>query len=41
MMRPVLRQWLGENMPRIVETALQIEVAQSLKDHPDEPDKQE
>ena len=31
MLRPVLRQWLGENMPRIVETALQIEVAESLQ----------
>lgn len=31
MLRPVLRQWLGDNMPRIVETALQIEVAESLK----------
>ncbi len=34
MLRPVLRQWLGENMPRIVETALQIEVAESLKKDP-------
>ncbi len=40
LMRPVLRQWLGENMPKIVESALQIEAAQTM--HPDDtkkPDK--
>lgn len=31
LMRPVLRQWLGENMPKIVEGALQIEVDQTAK----------
>lgn len=35
LMRPVLRQWLGENMPKIVETALEIEAKETL--HPDDP----
>ncbi len=31
LLRPVLRQWVGENMPRIVEKALHIELAESIK----------
>lgn len=31
LLRPMLRQWLAENMPRMVEKALHIEVAESLK----------
>ncbi len=34
LLRPMLRQWLADNMPRIVEKALRIELAESLKkDH--------
>jgi hypothetical protein len=31
LLRPMLRQWLSENMPRMVEKALHIEVADSVK----------
>ena len=31
LLRPMLRQWLAENMPRMVEKALYIEVAESVK----------
>lgn len=31
LLRPMLRQWLADNMPRMVEKALHIEVAESLK----------
>lgn len=31
LLRPMLRQWLSDNMPRIVEKALRIELAQGLK----------
>jgi cell pole-organizing protein PopZ len=31
LLRPLLRQWLDENMPRIVETALKVELADSVK----------
>lgn len=31
LLRPMLRQWLAENMPRMVEKALHIEVAESTK----------
>lgn len=31
LLRPMLRQWLAENMPRMVEKALFIEVAESVK----------
>lgn len=31
LLRPMLRQWLDENMPRIVEKALRIELASGLK----------
>jgi cell pole-organizing protein PopZ len=31
LLRPMLRQWLAENMPRMVEKALHIEVAQSVQ----------
>lgn len=31
LLRPMLRQWLAENMPRMVEKALHIEVAESVK----------
>jgi cell pole-organizing protein PopZ len=31
LLRPMLRQWLADNMPRIVEKALRIELAESLK----------
>lgn len=31
LLRPMLRQWLADNMPRMVEKALHIEIAESLK----------
>lgn len=31
LLRPMLRQWLDDNMPRMVEKALRIELAQSIK----------
>jgi cell pole-organizing protein PopZ len=31
MVRPMLQQWIAENMPRIMEKALRVEVAKSLK----------
>lgn len=31
LLRPMLRQWLAENMPRMVEKALSIELAQSVR----------
>ena len=31
LLRPMLRQWLAENMPRMVEKALSIELAESVK----------
>ncbi len=31
LLRPMLKQWLADNMPRIVEKALRIEVAQSVR----------
>ena len=31
LLRPMLRQWLDDNMPRIVEKALKVEMADSLK----------
>lgn len=31
MLRPMLQQWVAENMPRIIERALRTEVAQSVK----------
>jgi hypothetical protein len=31
LLRPMLRQWLAENMPRMVEKALHIELAESVK----------
>ncbi len=31
LLRPMLRQWLDTNMPRIVEKALRVEMAESLK----------
>jgi uncharacterized protein len=31
LLRPMLRQWLDANMPRIVEKALRVEIAESLK----------
>lgn len=37
MLRPVLRQWLSENMPRIVEKALRIEMTSGVA--PREPEK--
>lgn len=37
LLRPMLRQWLSENMPRMVEKALHIEVAESVRsDKPEE-----
>lgn len=34
MLRPMLQQWVAENMPRIIEKALRVEVARSVKpDH--------
>lgn len=37
LMRPLLREWLSENMPRIVEKALRIEVARSAAPPPPKP----
>ena len=36
LLRPMLRQWLAENMPRMVEKALRVELAEGLKtfNHP-------
>ncbi|MBN8911255.1 MAG: DUF2497 domain-containing protein, partial [Rhizobiales bacterium] len=31
MLRPMLQQWVAENMPRIIERALRTEVAQSVQ----------
>lgn len=31
LLRPMLRQWLADNMPRMVEKAMRIEVAESVK----------
>jgi uncharacterized protein len=31
LLRPMLRQWLSDNMPRMVEKALSIELAESVK----------
>ena len=31
LLRPMLRQWLDANMPRIVEKALRVELAESAK----------
>ncbi|MGE0023324.1 MAG: DUF2497 domain-containing protein [Hyphomicrobium sp.] len=31
LLRPMLRQWLADNMPRMVEKALHIEIAESIK----------
>ena len=35
LLRPMLRQWLDTNMPRIVEKALRVEMAASLKPKPE------
>ncbi|MGD9785299.1 MAG: DUF2497 domain-containing protein [Hyphomicrobiaceae bacterium] len=42
LLRPMLREWLAENMPRIVEKALRIELAEGLKtvQHPPLPRKE-
>jgi len=37
LLRPMLRQWLDENMPRMVEKALRIELAQSVKPNAEPP----
>ena len=38
LLRPMLRQWLSENMPRMVEKALHIEVAETVRtDKPKDP----
>jgi cell pole-organizing protein PopZ len=31
LLRPMLRQWLDSNMPRIVEKALRVELAENVK----------
>jgi hypothetical protein len=31
LLRPMLRAWLADNMPRMVEKALHIEIAESVK----------
>ena len=31
LLRPMLRQWLDDNMPRIIEKTLKVELAESLK----------
>lgn len=35
LLRPLLREWLSQNMPRIVEKALRIEVARAVREPPD------
>ena len=37
MMRPMLQQWITDNMPRIIEKALRVETAKSIKDMPKQP----
>ncbi|MBU1210668.1 MAG: DUF2497 domain-containing protein [Alphaproteobacteria bacterium] len=37
LLRPLLREWLENNMPRIVESALRLEVADSVKNQLDRP----
>ena len=37
LLRPMLRQWLDDNMPRMVEKALRIELAESVKPKIDPP----
>ena len=37
MMRPMLQQWITDNMPRIIEKALRVETARSVKDMPKQP----
>jgi cell pole-organizing protein PopZ len=37
LLRPMLRQWLDDNMPRMVEKALRIELANSVKAGDDKP----
>ncbi len=39
LLRPMLREWLAENMPRMVEKALRIELAEGLKTVNHEPRK--
>lgn len=34
MMKPLLQQWLADNMPRIIEKALRVETARALRDNP-------
>jgi cell pole-organizing protein PopZ len=34
MLKPLLQQWLAENMPRIIEKALRVEMARTSKDDP-------
>lgn len=37
LLRPMIRQWLDDNMPRMVEKALRVEMAASLKPKGDQP----
>ena len=37
LLRPMIRQWLDDNMPRMVEKALRIELAQSVKPKAEPP----
>ena len=37
MLRPMLQQWVADNMPRIIERALRTEVAKSTKPGPKPP----
>ncbi len=37
LLRPMIRQWLDDNMPRMVEKALRIELASSVKSKLDQP----
>ena len=37
LLRPMIRQWLDDNMPRMVEKALRVELAQSVKPKGDQP----
>ena len=39
LLRPMLRQWLDANMPRVVEKALRVELAASVQPKPADPAK--
>jgi cell pole-organizing protein PopZ len=37
MLRPLLQQWLADNMPRIIERALRVEVSKTVREAPKRP----